>query len=162
MSAAQRGARSQPGAPGAPPVAYVGARLLDPERGTDAPGGVIVADGRIADFGPHLARAGAVAAIGAHGMEVHDCAGACLAPGLVDIRVQAREPGEEHKETLASAADAGPEIGDLLVDDDQPARLVAAARRVEQTGAEQRQRALRAAGARGVRRHRAGSAAAGG
>ena len=106
MSAAQRGSRSQPGAPGAPPVAYVGARLLDPERGTDAPGGVIVADGRIADFGPHLARAGAVAAIGAHGMEVHDCAGACLAPGLVDIRVQAREPGEEHKETLASAADA--------------------------------------------------------
>lgn len=103
---ARTGAKPQPGMAGAPPIAYVGARLIDPERGSDGPGGVIVADGRIADFGPHLARASAVAAIGAHGMEVHDCAGACLAPGLVDIRVQAREPGEEHKETLATAGDA--------------------------------------------------------
>jgi len=30
----------------------------------------------------------------------------CLAPGLVDIRVQLREPGEEHKETIASAGAA--------------------------------------------------------
>jgi dihydroorotase len=95
-----------PGTAGGPPIAYVGARLIDPERGIDLSGGVVVADGRIADSGAHLARAGAVAAAGAHGMEVFDCRGACLAPGLIDIRVQAREPGEEHKETLASASEA--------------------------------------------------------
>ncbi|HMA49881.1 MAG TPA: dihydroorotase, partial [Magnetospirillaceae bacterium] len=38
--------------------------------------------------------------------QVVDCKGACLAPGLVDMRVQLREPGEEHKETLASAGAA--------------------------------------------------------
>src|SRR3546814_2205592 len=32
--------------------------------------------------------------------------GACLAPGLVDMRVQIREPGEEHKETMDSAGRA--------------------------------------------------------
>lgn len=93
----------EPGARGGPPVAYIGARLIDPERKTDLAGGVVVAEGQIADLGPHLARAGAVAA---SGMEVIDCAGACLAPGLIDMRVQLREPGEEHKETIASAADA--------------------------------------------------------
>ena len=35
-----------------------------------------------------------------------DCAGLCLAPGLVDIRTQLREPGEEHKETIATASEA--------------------------------------------------------
>ncbi|MEE8393725.1 MAG: dihydroorotase, partial [Rhodospirillales bacterium] len=38
--------------------------------------------------------------------EVIDCAGLVLSPGLVDIRVQLREPGEEHKGTLASAGQA--------------------------------------------------------
>jgi len=37
---------------------------------------------------------------------VVDCQGLCLAPGLVDMRVQVREPGEEHKETLKSAAES--------------------------------------------------------
>jgi dihydroorotase len=37
------------------------------------------------------------------GIEVIDCHGLCLAPGLVDIRVQIREPGEEHKGTIESA-----------------------------------------------------------
>ncbi len=32
-----------------------------------------------------------------------DAEGLVLAPGLVDMRVQLREPGEEHKETIASA-----------------------------------------------------------
>ena len=35
-----------------------------------------------------------------------DCAGQCLAPGLVDMRVQLREPGEEHKETIETASRA--------------------------------------------------------
>jgi dihydroorotase len=35
---------------------------------------------------------------------VIDCAGACLAPGLVDMRVELREPGAEHQESMQSGA----------------------------------------------------------
>jgi dihydroorotase len=92
-----------PGRRGGPPIAYVGARLIDPASGLDTPGGVVVADGAIADLGPHLLRA---EALGSSGIEAVPCAGAVLAPGLVDMRVQLREPGEEHKESFASAAAA--------------------------------------------------------
>ena len=92
-----------PGRRGGPPIAYVGARLIDPASGLDQPGGVVVRDGIVADLGPHLLRAEAVAS---SGMEAVDCAGAVLAPGLVDMRVQLREPGEEHKETFATASAA--------------------------------------------------------
>lgn len=93
----------EPGRKGGPPIAYVNARLLDPATGRDTVGGVVVADGVIADAGPHLARA---SALGSQSIEAMDCRGACLAPGFVDMRAQLREPGEEHKETLASASDA--------------------------------------------------------
>ncbi len=92
-----------PGRRGGPPIAYVNARLVDPATALDLRGGVVVADGVIADLGAHLARA---EALGSSGIEAVDCAGAVLAPGLVDMRVQLREPGEEHKETFASAANA--------------------------------------------------------
>lgn len=80
-------------------IAYLNARLLDPASGLDATGALLVEDGRIADFGPHLFRTGAPSV-----NEVVDCRGKCLAPGLIDARVQLREPGEEHKETIASAS----------------------------------------------------------
>ncbi len=79
--------------------AFVNARLLDPDSGLDAPGALLVEGTRIADFGPRLFNEGHP-----EGIEVFDCAGACLAPGLVDMRVQLGEPGEEHKETIASAS----------------------------------------------------------
>lgn len=80
-------------------IAYLNARLLDPASGLDSTGALLVEDGRIADFGPHLFRTGAPSV-----NEVVDCRGKCLAPGLVDARVQLREPGEEHKETIESAS----------------------------------------------------------
>lgn len=92
-----------PGGRGGPALAYVNARLLDPATGLDAPGGLVARDGTIVDIGAHLAKAGAVAA---QGIETIDLGGKCLAPGLVDIRVQLREPGEEHKETIATASAA--------------------------------------------------------
>jgi dihydroorotase len=93
----------EPGRKGGPPIAYVNARLLDPASGMDQLGGVVVAEGVIADLGHHLARA---SALGGQSVEAFDCAGACLAPGLVDMRTQLREPGEEHKETFATASQA--------------------------------------------------------
>lgn len=82
-------------------VAYVNARLLDPATGLDTPGALLTDGERIADFGPGLFADGVP-----EGIEVVDCDGMCLAPGLVDMRVQVREPGEEHKETLRTAGEA--------------------------------------------------------
>ena len=67
------------------------ARLLDPASGLDARGDLLVEDGRIAALG----KLGPTAAA-----ETIDCAGACLAPGLVDMRVELREPGAEHQESM--------------------------------------------------------------
>ena len=86
-------------------VAYVNARLLDPESGLDASGALLTEGAVIADMGPELFRDGVP-----DGIETVDCGGKCLGPGLVDMRVQLREPGEEHKETIetgSAAASAG-------------------------------------------------------
>ncbi|MCG8360496.1 MAG: dihydroorotase [Kiloniellales bacterium] len=80
-------------------VAYINARLLDPESGLDAPGALLTEGPRIADLGPRLFAEGLP-----EGIEVVDCGGRCLAPGLIDLRVALREPGEEHKETIASGS----------------------------------------------------------
>ncbi|MBI4184740.1 MAG: dihydroorotase [Proteobacteria bacterium] len=85
-------------------TAYLNARLLDPASGLDAPGALLVEEGAIAEVGPGLFPAGASSPGLPEGAEVVDCAGHCLAPGLIDMRVQLREPGEEQKETLASAS----------------------------------------------------------
>ena len=82
-------------------VAYVNARLLDPASGLDQRGALLTEARRIADLGPGLFADGVP-----EGIEVVDCAGLCLAPGLVDMRAHLREPGAEHKETLASASRA--------------------------------------------------------
>lgn len=82
-------------------VAYVNARLVDPASGLDAPGALLTEGRRIVDLGPRLFADGAP-----EGAEVVDCGGHCLAPGLVDMRAHLREPGAEHKETLASAGRA--------------------------------------------------------
>jgi dihydroorotase len=82
-------------------TAYVNARLLDPESGLDAPGTLLTEGPRIADFGPRLFNDGLPEEIAKV-----DCGGCCLGPGLVDLRVQLREPGEEHKETIETASRA--------------------------------------------------------
>jgi dihydroorotase len=83
------------------PLAIVNARLLDPASRLDAKGGLLVVDGHIAAIGPQVGPDGLP-----EGSERVDAGGDCLAPGLVDIRTQLREPGEEHKETIATAAKA--------------------------------------------------------
>lgn len=68
-------------------------RLIDPESGTDGPGGLTIEDGVITarHDGPG---------------EGIDCGGLCLAPGIVDIGVKVCEPGERHKESFGSAGQA--------------------------------------------------------
>jgi len=80
---------------------FTNARLLDPASGVDRAGDLLAENGTIAALGPNLAREG----LGTD-VRVVDCAGCCLAPGVIDMRVQLREPGDEHQETLATGAEA--------------------------------------------------------
>jgi dihydroorotase len=68
-------------------------RILDPGRGIDMMGDVLVRDGRIAATGP---------ALPADGAEVIDASGLVAAPGFVDIHTHLRDPGFEYKETIAT------------------------------------------------------------
>jgi dihydroorotase len=85
--------------PASAPVAFINARLLDPATGLDAPGALVTDGDTIVDVGAKLFTESPPA-----GVDIIDCHGKCLAPGLVDMRVQLREPGEEHKETIRSAS----------------------------------------------------------
>ncbi len=76
---------------------YSNARLIDPASGLDQPGDLLVEDDRIAALGGDLAAGDA---------EIVDLGGLCLAPGLVDMRVQLREPGGEHMESIESGGQA--------------------------------------------------------
>lgn len=80
---------------------YVNARIIDPASGADIKGALVTEGGVIRDFGPTLFKDAPP-----FDCEIVDCGGKVLAPGLVDMRVQLREPGEEHKETIQSAAEA--------------------------------------------------------
>lgn len=73
------------------------ARLLDPESGLDSVGDLLVEGERIAAVGGVIAAADAT---------IVDAEGLCLAPGLVDMRVQLREPGAEHLESIESGGRA--------------------------------------------------------
>lgn len=77
------------------------ARILDPSRGMDERGSVIVEGGKIAASGASALNQGAP-----EGANVIDCAGKAVMPGLIDGRVFIGEPGAEHRETIASASGA--------------------------------------------------------
>ena len=81
------------------PLALVNARLVDPASNRDEQGGVLVEDGVIRDLGPQVTRSGMP-----EGAEIVDCGGDVLCPGLIDMRVQLREPGEEHQETIETGS----------------------------------------------------------
>jgi dihydroorotase len=71
-----------------------GGRVVDPANNRDGTFDVLVTDGRIAKVGKSLPADGAdVVALQA---------GWIVAPGLIDIHVHLREPGQEHKETVAT------------------------------------------------------------
>ena len=80
------------------PVLLRGGRVIDPSRGIDQTGDVLVADGKIAGVGTGLS--------GPDGVDIRDVAGLIVAPGLVDVHVHLREPGNEDEETIATGARA--------------------------------------------------------
>ena len=72
--------------------------MVDPANGLDGVADVLVTDGRISRIGPSLqAPAGA---------ERIDATGQVVCPGLIDLHVHFREPGQTAKETLSTGAQA--------------------------------------------------------
>jgi len=77
-------------------------RVIDPANGVDRRCDVLVADGRIAEVG----------VVGQVECErVIDAAGKLVTPGLIDIHVHFREPGDEEEETIASGSAAAVAAG---------------------------------------------------
>lgn len=74
--------------------------LIDPAAGVDAPKDILLKDGRVAD----IASPGKLKS--ANGAEVLDATGLTVAPGLIDIHVHLREPGQGYKETIATGTAA--------------------------------------------------------
>lgn len=74
-----------------------GGRVVDPANNLDATADVLVQDGRIATVGE---------AAGAHGARRIDAEGCLVLPGLIDVHVHLREPGQAWKETLATGTAA--------------------------------------------------------
>ncbi|NIP60183.1 MAG: amidohydrolase family protein [Gemmatimonadetes bacterium] len=73
-----------------------GGRVVDPSQGVDDTLDVLLTRGEIAAVGHDLDAP--------EGADVRDVAGLVVAPGLVDVHVHLREPGGEHKETIATGA----------------------------------------------------------
>jgi dihydroorotase len=94
------------------------ARIVDPSRGLDEVGTVIVNGKKIVAAGASALNQGAP-----EGATIIDCASNAIIPGLVDGRVFIGEPGGEHRETIASAsvaAAAGGVTSVIMMPDTDP------------------------------------------
>lgn len=79
-----------------PGILIRGGRVIDPSRGGDGIADVLVLDGKIDRVGRSIPAD--------EGVTVVDATGLVVAPGLIDLHVHLREPGQEDLETVASGA----------------------------------------------------------
>jgi dihydroorotase len=78
------------------PVLIRGGRIIDPYQKLDGVGDVLLQDGKVVATGQ---------GIGApDDATIFDAAGLIVAPGLIDVHVHLREPGQEDRETIATGA----------------------------------------------------------
>lgn len=73
-----------------------GGRVIDPAQGLDAVLDVLIEDGKITKIGKGLKGQG----------ETIDAAGKLVTPGLIDLHVHLRDPGQEYKEDIVTGTRA--------------------------------------------------------
>jgi dihydroorotase len=76
-----------------------GGLVVDPAQGLEEVRDLLVEDGRIAGLEP-------AGTIPAEGRQVIEARGLVVTPGLIDMHVHLREPGEEYKETIETGSAA--------------------------------------------------------
>jgi dihydroorotase len=74
------------------------ARIIDPGLKLDTKGDILIEDGTIKQIASGITVP--------KGADVHDLHGAVAAPGFIDMHVHLREPGYEHKATIATECEA--------------------------------------------------------
>ena len=75
-----------------------GGRVVDPSQGMDGVFDLLLTDGLVAGLGEGLEAP--------EDARIIDATGLVVTPGLIDVHVHLREPGAEHKETIATGARA--------------------------------------------------------
>ncbi len=76
-------------------------RVIDPANGIDRKCDVLIVDGLVSDVGK----------IDRNAQTIVDATGKLVVPGLIDIHVHFREPGDEEEETIASGSAAAVAAG---------------------------------------------------
>ncbi len=72
-----------------------GGRIIDPSNGKNGPGEILILDGKFVGSIPEDCS-----------VEEIDATGLIVSPGLIDLHVHLREPGQSHKETIETATRA--------------------------------------------------------
>jgi dihydroorotase len=80
-----------------------GGRVVDPANRFDSPADVLILDGKVSQVGKGLSAP--------KGVEVLDAKGKVVCPGLIDLHVHLREPGQTAKENLATGTAAAAKGG---------------------------------------------------
>jgi len=80
------------------PLLIKGGRVVDPSQDLDRVMDVLLVDGKVAEVAKNVDAP--------PNAETFDATGLVVTPGLIDVHVHLREPGQEHKETIESGARA--------------------------------------------------------
>jgi dihydroorotase len=87
-----------------------GGHLIDPAAHVDGLKDVVLVDGRVSEVAEpgktSLGKGAATKGKAESNIQVIDAKGLTVAPGLIDIHVHLREPGQGHKETIATGTAA--------------------------------------------------------
>jgi dihydroorotase len=85
------------------PILIRGGRVIDPSRGADGIADVYLEDGKVASVGRDIGSPEQALVL--------DAGGKIVVPGLIDLHVHLREPGNEDVETVATGAMAAAAVG---------------------------------------------------
>src|SRR5688572_13497691 len=80
--------------------------IIDPAARVATIGTILIEDGKVVQVIDHAELGAQELDLQGDDIEVINARGSVIAPGFIDLHVHTREPGEEQKETIASATRA--------------------------------------------------------